>query len=119
MSKSKGNYIGLTESPDNMYGKVMSIPDTLMANYYQLLTDLPNERITSLTDSKITHPREAKDVLGRVIVEEFHNAHAAEGASQRVPPRFSGEGAAHGHRDQGRQARCRWQRGDPRLAAAG
>jgi len=89
MSKSKGNYIAVTEEPNNMYGKVMSIPDALMPNYFTLLTGLPAERITSLVDPRQTHPRAAKDVLGRTIVEEFHDAAAANGASEEFRRRFS------------------------------
>ncbi len=82
MSKSLGNYVGLTEPATDMFGKIMSIPDALMGNYFQLLTDLPPERITSLIDSKSTHPREAKDALGRMVVETFHDRAAAEEASR-------------------------------------
>jgi tyrosyl-tRNA synthetase len=89
MSKSKGNYVGVTDAPDDMFGKIMSIPDGLMPNYFQLLTDLPKERLTSLLDPKITHPREAKDVLGRLIVEEFHNSAAAQNASAEFRRRFT------------------------------
>lgn len=92
MSKSKGNYVGLTEEPNQMFGKVMSIPDRLMDNYFRLLTPLPEERITSLVDPSVTHPRQAKDTLARVIVEEFHDAHAAAAASEEFRRRFS-EGA--------------------------
>ncbi|MEX0774894.1 MAG: tyrosine--tRNA ligase [Phycisphaeraceae bacterium] len=89
MSKSKGNYIAIKDPPKDMFGKVMSIPDPLMSNYYTLLTDLPRERITSLLDPRETHPREAKDTLGRVIVEEFYDCHAANEASEEFRRRFS------------------------------
>ena len=59
MSKSKGNYIGVTDEPNDMFGKVMSIPDSLMANYFTLLTDLPEDQIVLLTDPSQTHPRQA------------------------------------------------------------
>src|SRR5690606_13692873 len=72
MSKSKGNYIALTDDANTRFGKIMSIPDSLMPNYYQLLTNRPEDRIASLIDPNQTHPRDAKDVLGRIIVEEFH-----------------------------------------------
>jgi len=90
MSKSKGNYVAVAEEPNNMFGKVMSIPDALMANYFTLLTALPADRITSLVDAKQTHPRQAKDVLARTIVEEFHDANAANLASEEFRRRFSG-----------------------------
>lgn len=92
MSKSKGNYVALTDSPNDMYGKIMSIPDELMANYFTLLTPMPAPRINSLIDPQDTHPRDAKDVLARVIVEEFYNLEASNAASVEFRRRFS-EGA--------------------------
>jgi tyrosyl-tRNA synthetase len=89
MSKSKGNYVALTDAPNDMFGKVMSIPDNLMANYFTLLTQMPPERITSLVDPSQTHPRQAKEVLARVIVEEFHNLAAANAASDEFRRRFT------------------------------
>lgn len=89
MSKSKGNYIALTDDANTMFGKIMSIPDSLMPNYYQLLTNLPEDRIASLIDPNQTHPRDAKDVLGRIIVEEFHGRDAANAASIEFRRRFS------------------------------
>jgi tyrosyl-tRNA synthetase len=89
MSKSKGNYVGLTDSPDDMFGKVMSIPDALMRNYFTLLTDIPAERIDSLCDADRTHPREAKDALGQIIVEEFYDSDIASAASAEFKNRFA------------------------------
>lgn len=89
MSKSKGNYVAVTDPPDDMFGKLMSIPDELMGNYYQLLTDVPAPRLSSLLDPQTTHPREAKDILARIIVEEFHGRDAANAASQEFRRRFS------------------------------
>jgi tyrosyl-tRNA synthetase len=89
MSKSKGNYVGVTDVPNDMYGKVMSIPDVLMENYFTLLTDFATERIASLVDSSQTHPREAKDVLARTIVETFHDAEAAVAAAYHFRKQFS------------------------------
>ena len=89
MSKSKGNYIGVTMEPNDMFGKVMSIPDALMRNYFTLLTPIPEDRITSLLDPAQTKPRDAKDVLGQTIVEEFHNSAAAHAASEEFRNRFS------------------------------
>ena len=93
MSKSKGNYIGVTESPDSMFGKVMSIPDNLMRNYFTLLTDLPADRIDELVDAGRTHPRQAKVTLGRMIVAQFHSAAAAEAASAEFDRVFSAKQA--------------------------
>jgi len=82
MSKSKGNYIGVTDPPNDMFGKVMSIPDSLMENYLTLLTDLPLEQIRKMIDPSRTHPRQAKAALGRMIVEKFHGQQAAESAAE-------------------------------------
>ncbi len=81
MSKSKGNYIGVTDAPNDMFGKVMSIPDELMENYFTLLTDLPVEAIRTLVDPAKTHPRQAKAELGKMIVARFHDEAAGEAAS--------------------------------------
>ena len=89
MSKSKGNYVAVTDPPGEMFGKIMSIADTMMPNYFRLLTNLPADRITSLLDPATTHPRSAKDALGRVIVEEFHGRDAANHASDEFRRRFS------------------------------
>ena len=71
MSKSKGNYIGVTDEPNDMFGKVMSISDDLMENYFTLLTDLPAEKIAELVDPGKTHPKEAKVLLAKTIVAQF------------------------------------------------
>jgi len=89
MSKSKGNYVAVTDPPDEMFGKLMSIPDTLMRNYLELLTSLPAERIDSLVDPEVTHPREAKDTLAQVIVEQFYDCAAARAASAEFKKRFA------------------------------
>ena len=82
MSKSKGNYIGVTDEPNDMFGKVMSIPDELMENYFTLLTDLPAGRIAIFTDPSQTHPRAAKADLGKMIVAQYHGQAAAESAAE-------------------------------------
>ena len=81
MSKSKGNYVGVTDEPDEMFGKVMSIPDSAMHNYYELLTELPRGEMDALLDPNQTHPRDAKVRLGRTIVEAYHGRDAAEAAA--------------------------------------
>jgi tyrosyl-tRNA synthetase len=81
MSKSRGNYVGVTDDPNDMFGKIMSISDDLMANYYTLLTDQPLARIAELTDPDKTHPKEAKVLLGKTIVAQLHGAAAAEAAA--------------------------------------
>jgi tyrosyl-tRNA synthetase len=89
MSKSKGNYVGVTDEPSNMFGKVMSISDEMMANYYTLLTDLPTERIAELTDPGKTHPKEAKVLLGKTIVAQFHGQPAADAAAAEFDKIFA------------------------------
>ena len=81
MSKSKGNYIGVTDEPNDMFGKVMSIPDALMENYFTLLTDLPAQQIKALVDETQTHPREAKATLGKIIVSQYYDEAAGEAAA--------------------------------------
>jgi len=82
MSKSYGNYIAVRDTPKEMFGKIMSIPDTLMANYYTLLTDLPADQIKSVCDGDKTHPREAKARLARAIVTQYYEAATAEQESE-------------------------------------
>jgi tyrosyl-tRNA synthetase len=89
MSKSKGNYIGITDKPADMFGKTMSIPDNLMENYYMLLTDVPMEEIRDLTDPAITHPKQAKVRLGKLIVEQFYGPEAAEAAAAEFEKVFA------------------------------
>jgi tyrosyl-tRNA synthetase len=81
MSKSKGNYIGVSEEPNEMFGKVMSIQDSLMENYFTLLTDVPKAQIAELTNEAKTHPRAAKEALGKKIVSQFHGEAAGEAAA--------------------------------------
>jgi tyrosyl-tRNA synthetase len=78
MSKSLGNYIGLTDSPKDMFGKTMSIPDTLMKQWFTLLTARPAEEIAALCDGDKTHPRKAKEVLGKEIVATYYGQAAAD-----------------------------------------
>jgi tyrosyl-tRNA synthetase len=79
MSKSKGNYIAVEEKPHEMFGKVMSIPDALMENYWTLLTDRPVAEVQRLL--REMHPREAKDLLARDIVTRYWSAEEAAAAS--------------------------------------
>ncbi len=88
MSKSKGNYIGVTDEPNDMFGKVMSISDTLMENYYTLLTDLPMDGVKTLVDPSQTHPKEAKVRLGKMIVTQFYDEQAAQGAAEHFDKVF-------------------------------
>jgi len=78
MSKSLGNYIGLTDSPKDMFGKTMSIPDGMMKEWYTLLTTIPTEEIATLCDGDRTHPRDAKLRLARTIVATYYDETAAD-----------------------------------------
>ena len=85
MSKSYGNYIGITESPQEMFGKVMSISDDLMWRYYELVTDVSMAEIESMkreVESGQAHPMKLKQELGKRIVADFHSPEAAEQAAQ-------------------------------------
>jgi tyrosyl-tRNA synthetase len=72
MSQSRGNYIGIAEPPEEQFGKLMSLPDELMPQYFSLLTDIPWEEVKSL------HPKEAKKRLAWEIVRQFHGEEAAD-----------------------------------------
>ena len=89
MSKSKGNYIGVTDAPSDMFGKTMSIPDELMENYFTLLTDIAAEEIAALCDASKMHPKEAKVKLGKIIVEQFYDADAADAAAAEFEKVFA------------------------------
>jgi tyrosyl-tRNA synthetase len=84
MSKSKNNYIGITEPPDDIYGKTMSVSDDLMWRYYELLTDLTPEEVGRLrTDVEAgkRHPRDVKSDLAMKLVADFHSNEAANRAA--------------------------------------
>ena len=89
MSKSKNNYIGVTDEPKDMFGKVMSISDEMMENYFTLLTDLPLDKIAELTDPSKTHPKEAKALLGKTIVTQFYNEATAQLAAAEFDKVFA------------------------------
>ena len=76
MSKSLGNYIGITESPENMFGKIMSIPDFLIEKYFELLTDEDIEPIKKRMASG-ENPRNLKVELGKIIVTIYHSSEDA------------------------------------------
>jgi tyrosyl-tRNA synthetase len=92
MSKSLGNYVGVTDTPSEMYGKLMSISDDLMWRYYTLLTDLAPTEILQLRNrvsSGDLHPKRAKADLATRIVAQFHSAAAADRASEGFEKQFS------------------------------
>ncbi|MRR05425.1 MAG: tyrosine--tRNA ligase [Deltaproteobacteria bacterium] len=91
MSKSLGNYIGINESPDDIFGKIMSITDELMVRYYELLSDLSLEDLGKLQNGirdGAIHPMEAKKALGRELVERYHGSLAADAAVENFVRRF-------------------------------
>ena len=89
MSKSKDNYIGVTDEPGNMFGKVMSISDEMMENYYTLLTSLSDDKIAGLLNGSKTHPKEAKVLLGKTIVTDFYDEAAAQAAAEEFEKVFA------------------------------
>ena len=86
MSKSLDNYIGITEEPNSMFGKVMSIPDTSIANYFELCTDVSSEEMKEEIEK---NPRDAKIRLGVEIVKIYHGEEAAEKAKEYFINTFS------------------------------
>ncbi|AZO95714.1 tyrosine--tRNA ligase [Halocella sp. SP3-1] len=86
MSKSLGNYIGVNDSPNDMYGKVMSIPDDLISRYFELLTDLPEDELKEIKQNLAQgqlNPMKYKKQLALTIVEQYHGKTAAdEGAAE-------------------------------------
>ena len=91
MSKSLGNYIGLTETPDQIYGKAMSIGDYLMEEYFRLATNLPSAEVDQIIKSVKnggTHPRDAKMRLAREIVSLYHGGDAANDAENNFKQVF-------------------------------
>ena len=91
MSKSLGNYIGIAEDPDAMFGKVMSISDELMWRYFELLSFRPLSEIAALRAAAGSgrNPRDIKFELARELVARFHDAAAAERAQRNFTSRVS------------------------------
>jgi len=92
MSKSYGNYVGINEPPDQMFGKIMSIPDTLIMKYYTLCTDLDNEELEKIERSlkdKDVNPRDIKLDLAETIVRMYHSESAAKKARENFIKVFS------------------------------
>lgn len=83
MSKSYGNYVGLNDEPNDMFGKLMSIPDELMPMYYELLTS------ENMDEIKAMHPMAAKKKLAGIMVTRFHGADAAKAALENFEKVFS------------------------------
>lgn len=83
MSKSLGNYVGITEAPEEMYGKLMSLPDELIVRYLELVTAVPADEVRAIASGLkqgSVHPRDAKMRLAREVVAQFHSWEAAQKA---------------------------------------
>lgn len=83
MSKSLGNYVGITEAPEEMYGKLMSLPDELIVRYLELVTAVPADEVRAIASGLkqgSVHPRDAKMRLAREVVAQFHSQEAAQKA---------------------------------------
>jgi len=92
MSKSLGNYVGITEPPVEMFGKIMSIPDELMWQYYELVTDRTPAEITTLKSDVASgklHPRDVKVRLATEVISDFHGPEAAEKAAENFQRVYS------------------------------
>jgi tyrosyl-tRNA synthetase len=92
MSKSLGNYIGITDAPGEMFGKLMSISDDVMWSYYQLLTDFPSPVVVRLREevrTGVLHPKKAKMELAHNIVAGFHGEDAARKAGEEFERIYS------------------------------
>jgi tyrosyl-tRNA synthetase len=87
MSKSLGNSVGPTDEPEEMYGKLMSVPDKLTARYFELLTSASPEELAAIKSGG-THPMEAKKRLARTIVAEYHGEDAARRAEEYFESKF-------------------------------
>ncbi|WP_106380997.1 tyrosine--tRNA ligase [Abditibacterium utsteinense] len=86
MSKSLGNYVGISEAAGEMFGKIMSLPDAAMETYFTLCTQIPAAEIAALLQG---HPMDAKKRLGREIVAQYHGEEAAADAQNAFEKQFS------------------------------
>jgi tyrosyl-tRNA synthetase len=92
MGKSVGNYVAVDDPPNEMYGKLMSIPDHLIGDYFEYLTDVPDEEIAvirEMVEKRIGNPMEAKKRLAHELVVQFHDATAADEAQKFFESTFS------------------------------
>jgi len=95
MSKSLGNYIGITDSADDIYGKVLSIPDSIMFRYYELLSDLSSGEIKALQDDMAqgrVHPKKVKTQLARELTARYYGDGAAVKAEENFERVFRSHG---------------------------
>ena len=89
MGKSLGNYVGVSEPANEQFGKIMSIPDDLMKEWFELLTNRPTVEIATLIDSGQTHPMAAKKRLGQDVVTFYYGEDAASRAQAEWEKQFS------------------------------
>jgi tyrosyl-tRNA synthetase len=92
MSQSLGNYVGIEDEPNEMFGKTMSIPDDLITNWFELCTDVPLDEVKSIADQMSSgqlNPRDAKRRLGREIVALYHGEQAGQEADDYFIKTFS------------------------------
>ncbi|OGW81433.1 MAG: tyrosine--tRNA ligase [Omnitrophica bacterium GWA2_52_8] len=95
ISKSYGNAVGIRDNPRDMFGKIMSIPDTLMERYYRYVSGLPGEEIQRTIaglKKQAIHPREAKAQLAEAVVRSFHGAEEAQNARREFDQIFREKG---------------------------
>ncbi|MFH2003568.1 MAG: tyrosine--tRNA ligase [Bacteroidota bacterium] len=95
MSKSHNNYIGISESPKEIYGKTLSIPDSIIYNYYELGTNVTSDELTEIKNalnSDASNPRDIKRALARKLVEMYHSSDAAVNAENEFDKIFINKG---------------------------
>lgn len=94
MSKSLGNYVGVNEKASQMYGKLMSIPDSLMVKYYELLTDMSLQQINEIKERILSTPKAVKMMLAKQITRQYHGEEQAIAAETEFEKMFgkSGDG---------------------------
>jgi tyrosyl-tRNA synthetase len=90
MGKSLGNYIGVADDPNDMFGKIMSTPDSSLRQYFMLLTDLPLTEVDHWLCESV-NPRDAKEALGKSIVSQYWGSEKAEHAAEQFRRRGKGE----------------------------
>ena len=91
MSKSYDNYIGLTDAPSEIYGRTLSIPDNLIARYFEYATEIPNDKLEEIKtdlDKGTSNPRDLKRQLARELVTAYHNSDAAISAEKEFDSMF-------------------------------
>jgi tyrosyl-tRNA synthetase len=95
MSKSYDNYIGISDTPQDIYGRTLSIPDNIIYNYYEVATDISKEELSNIKislENPDVNPRDLKRRLGRIFVEMYHSKDAAEKAEEEFDNIFINKG---------------------------